>query len=397
MPSPRCHILFFLIATWLWAEVVPAQTLLEGEFGDVDLGREWIGPSRFPTLSELRAAVRLPQMHPVAMFKLYGDQDNHHLPIWSHDGQRLAFQRSKVGANSSKLLIFDSLGQAEPTLLTKDNDAYDFMFRWGRNSETSFVFVRIEAGRKATRLYFSADGRNLEGRPQDGLVQYPALYQWTDGTQRLAFERNGEIVHQTWNANGNQEKILTRGTSPRWSVDGKRLLLARDVGGPGNLAIYQPVEHDLVREHETALPVSHGAVVRSPVYSPDEQSAAWFEREPREGAPWRVRVCRIATDAQPKTVASDIIVNPDFKTEGPCWEPSGQRLWCFSNAHRREQFFPLVAVAAESGKVTLVEYPVLVTSPHDVAANPKTPVPELAFVGRLGVTQDLFVLFLNHY
>ncbi len=96
---------------------VHAQSLLPGEFGDIDLGRTLLEPNRFPTVKELREAVREPQIRSVVMLKLHADGNNHYLPAWSHDGMRLAFQRSNLKQRASKILLFPTLSQPKPSVL----------------------------------------------------------------------------------------------------------------------------------------------------------------------------------------------------------------------------------------------------------------------------------------
>ncbi len=381
------------------ALAVPVEAqLLEGEFDNIQLGRDMIERDRFPTVRELRDAVSKPNAEFVLMLKLYGDVNNHHLPVWSSDGQRLAVQRSRVGVSSSKLLLFDSLAAPAPRLLSGDGDVFDYMFRWGINSPSSFVFVRIESDTGDSRLYYSSDGNTAEPRTESrGKFFYPSLYERTDGVHWLAYERGGEIVHEAWNDGQTNGRAIAGGTSPRWSRDGRRLLMARQAGRLGNLPRYDIVVRHLSEERDVVLSSQQRVLVRSPSWSPDESGSAFYERDSREGAPWRIQFAPADGSSSPKTVITDVIVNADFKSEGPSWEPSGQRVWCFSNEHREQEFYPLVAADVATGSVTLVDYPRQATSPNDLAVNPVTPIPELAFVAHDGLTQDLFIVFLNHY
>jgi hypothetical protein len=133
------------------------------------------------------------------------------------------------------------------------------------------------------------------------------------------------------------------------------------------------------------------------VWSPDEQSAAYYLRGPREGDPWQIQVGSAAGGPPPQTVVSDVVVNPDFKSEGPSWEPGGRRIWCFSYGHRQQEYYPLVGADVVSRQTTLVDYPKRCTSPNDLAVSPATEIPEFAFVAHDGLPQDLFIMFLNHF
>ncbi len=372
--------------------------LLDGEFGDIELGRELIERDRFPTLREIRDAVSKPKTEFVLMLKLYGDANNHHLPVWSPEGERLAAQRSRVGVSSSKILLFESLAAPAPRLLGGEGDVFDYMFRWGINSPSSFVFVRIESETGDSRLYYSGDGTTVEPRTENrGKFFYPSLYERTDGVHWLAYERGGEIVHEAWKDAEASGRAIVSGTSPRWSSDGRRLLIARQVGRLGNLPYYDIVVRQLREERDVVLSSQQRVLVRSPSWSPDETGSAFYERDSREGSPWRIQFAPADGSRPPTTVIPDVVVNPDFNSEGPSWEPSGRRVWCFSNAHREQEFYPLVAADVSNGSVMLVDYPRQATSPNDLAVNPVTTIPELAFVAHDGLTQDLFIVFLNHY
>jgi hypothetical protein len=72
-------------------------------------------------------------------------------------------------------------------------------------------------------------------------------------------------------------------------------------------------------------------------------------------------------------------------------------VWFFSHGRREQAYYPLVAADRETGQSLVVHYPRRCTTPNDLAVNPATAVPEMAFVAVDGLTQDLFVLFLNHF
>lgn len=389
--------LLFAVAISLLAASAAAQELLDGEFGNIDLGRPLIEPKRFPTLKELRSAARKPQITTVMMFKLYGDGNNHYLPIWSADGMRLAFQRSNVQERSSKILLYQTLSQPQPQSLSDDPQAYDYMFRWGQNSAGAYAFVRIAAEAGGVQVYFApADGEAAPRTKGAGRYASPALYERTDGIWRLAYDRDGQLLHEAFNAAETIESPLDlgRGTSPRWSRDGFRLLLARGRAG-GQLAAYDIALRNLKTGKESLL--SKSAVVRSPMWSPTEEHVAWYAKDAGDNKPWRIEVGAAAGTGAARPVGGDVVVNANFEAEGPAWEPSGRRLWYFSHRQHQQAYYPLVTTDLASSEETVVDYPNRCTTPTDLAVNPLTVVPEIVFVAHEGLPQDLFVLFLNHY
>lgn len=377
-----------------------AERLLPGEFGDVDLGRPLLEPGRFPTVAELRKAVARPEIGSVLMMKLFGDGANHYLPIWNDDGRKLALQRSDVGAKNSKLLLYPSMSQEKPLLVGDDAPSYDYMFRWARNGADSFVFARLDPRSANTQVFFSADGVNLEIKtPQNGRHLFPTLFQRTDGIWRLVYEQDGQLIHEAWNAEGPVDKALTlaRGTSPRWSRDGFHLLMARERRRSGNVAQFEIVVRDLVKENDLLLPLEQTGVVRSPGWAPDESQAACYVRDAGDGKPWRIAVFPVTESGSSRKLGDDVVVNVDFEAEGPAWQPDSRRVWFFSRAHRSQEHYSLVAADVNDGKLTVVDYPHRCTNPNDLALNPATYVPEIAFVAHDGLPQDLFIVFLNHY
>jgi len=378
---------------------VRAAELLDGEIASVDLGRELIEPKRLPSVQELRALVRKPEISTVLMLKLFTSGDNHHLPVFSDDGRRLALQRSDVQAQSSKLLVYSTLSQADPTMLTDNPAAYDYMFRWGINGPGSFGFVRIDSGKSATRIFTSTGGSPHERVGGDKRRRFPALYRRTDGIWRLVYEEEGRLMQEAFTDKGpvHEPLMLAHATSPCWSRDGSRLLMARRRSDNSRLPTYETVVWNLRTEEGLPLAASQDEIVRSPCWSPDEQAAAFYVRQGGEGKPWRIRVCPIAEGGAGTTVGDDVVVNPDFDSQGPAWEPGGRRVWFFSHEHSREAYYPLMAADVKTGELTSVDYPNCCTTPHDLAVNPTNLVPEIAFVAHDGLPKDLFIVFLNHY
>ncbi|MCL6502938.1 MAG: hypothetical protein K6T86_09665 [Pirellulales bacterium] len=390
-------LMLALLAVACMVRATGGQELLPGEFGRIDLGRTLLEPSRFPTIRELRALAGKEQITAVVMLKLFSDGNNNYLPVWSQDGQRLAFQQSDLKTRSSRLLVFQSLAQQAPDALAGPEGSRDVMFRWGIHAPGSFVFSRMAAQGGGRRVYFAAAGH--EGKPCStaaGGALFPSLYRRTDGIWRLVYEADGQIWHEAWNDDGPADtpRSLVPGSAPRWASDGQRLVFVQvaSAGGHPQVALLY-----LAKNEAMPLPTPPAAAVRSPTWSPDEKRVAFYFRSRGEGQPWQIHVCSLEPAPQGVTLASGVIANPDFDSEGPSWEPSGARIWCFSNTHRRQAYYPLVAFPAAGGQPLVVDYPARCTTPTDLAVNPVNTVPELAIAAHDGLPLDLYILFLNHY
>jgi Tol biopolymer transport system component len=214
----------------------------------------------------------------------------------------------------------------------------------------------------------------------------------------LVYEQDGQLVQQAWRGDQAVESALpiTRGTSPRWDRDGRRIVMERELQGAIGSGGYEVAVRDL-RGGDIVFPALAGETIRSPVWSPDETHVGWFSRTGGETAPWEIRLASLAEPDRPRTIARDVVVNRDFKTEGPSWEPSGRRVWFFSHGHRHQAYYPILAAGITTNEMILVNYPQRCTTPNDLAVNPVTGIPEIAFVAHSGTSQDLYIVFLNHF
>jgi dipeptidyl aminopeptidase/acylaminoacyl peptidase len=214
----------------------------------------------------------------------------------------------------------------------------------------------------------------------------------------LAYEVDGKLVHQSWNSEGpiDPPGEIAAGTSPRWSRDGFRLLLIQPRSS-APAAAQAVIVRNLMSEKDLDLPVASPGTVRSPAWAPDEGHVAFYLKPPGEKSRWRIHVSPVAENGTGTLLGDDVVVNPDFDSEGPSWEPGGRRIWFFSHAHRRQAYYPLITGSIETGKLAVVDYPNCCTTPNDLAINPVTQVPEIAFVAHDGLPQDLFIVFLNHF
>jgi dipeptidyl aminopeptidase/acylaminoacyl peptidase len=390
----------FTYTTMAFSTGACAEELVDGEFGQLKLGRPLVAGMRIPTVRELRDIVSRPRIETVVLLKLHGDKNNHYLPSWSDDGQRLAFQRSDVGSGSTKLLMFSSLSALQPTLLSSADGANDQMLRWGVNSAASYAFARTTRDSKAAQIYVSEDGAEPVAKTKDTARNvYPALYRRTDGICRLVYERNGQLIHEAWTDGESVEsgQKLGSGSQPRWDRTGTRLLIARQREGAGRIGAYNVVIRNLRTEREQVVPINATDDVRSPCWSPDERFVSFYHRKSGENHPWQIALAPVDDVGQVRDLGEQVVVNVDFESSGPAWEPTNERIWGFSHARHKQAYYPLVGIDVKSGAMIEVDYPQRCTTPNDLAVNPTADTPELAFIARDGLTQDVFVILLNHY
>ena len=401
----------FVLLSMLWISSAGASdTELAGEYTNIEFGRELINRDSFPTVGEFEELAERGDISLALMFRLVESEENVVNPSWSGDGKRLSFQKVDTKRNTSKIFVFDHMGMKEPTLLSDHREAYDYMFRWGVGSPSAFIFARLETGGGDVKLLgnfntveplgavspVSSKARDLglNGR----LYANPAIYVRTDKIARFAFDQAGKVLRAASKNPGTTSSVreVTAGQTPRWSRDGRRLLaIERDSTGSttGRMVVANIIDNEVKYFGEKS---NHA---RSPSWSPDEQCVSCYVREAGGSSKWSIQVVPVepAANIGATMIDDDVIVNTDFTTLGPCWNPDASQLWYFSKQHRDAAYYPLIIKHIGSGKTTLVDYPKACTSPNDMVMNPISEVPEIVFMGHRDIAKDVFVLFLNHF
>ena len=160
------------------------------------------------------------------------DDKAHSNPVWSHDGNQLAYGLSDGGVLDAAIFSKASNGAGEPKQLlarTADNAALVAPTDWSPDGHW-MIYARGTMGA-------GTQGADLWALPLDG-NQKPFLYIGGPGDQMDAqFSPDGHFVAYQSNENGNPEIYLAAfpwtgakwqvstngGGSPRWSRDGREL------------------------------------------------------------------------------------------------------------------------------------------------------------------------------
>ena len=155
-------------------------------------------------------------------------------PVWSPDGQRIAFSSDRDGNNEIYVMSADG---SNPTRLTQDL-GFDVDSVWSPDGQRiAFVSNRDEN----YEIYvMSADGSNPTRLTQD--PGFDGLPVWSPDGQRIAFvsDRDGNNEIYVMSADGSNPTRLTQDPgfdgNPAWSPDGQRIAFVSD--RDGNNEIY---------------------------------------------------------------------------------------------------------------------------------------------------------------
>jgi dipeptidyl aminopeptidase/acylaminoacyl peptidase len=163
---------------------------------------------------------------------LTNSSGNDILDAWSPDGHRLLFHSDRDGANQLYAMAADGTGQ---TRLTTGGD------NWGGSWSPDAQAIAFTSGRTGRlQLYVM----NADGTSQRRLVRSAAndwLPAWSPDGTRLAFDsdRDGSTQVYVANQDGSGQANVLRSSSvqlsgwtPRWSPDGRRILYASSGNPP---------------------------------------------------------------------------------------------------------------------------------------------------------------------
>lgn len=183
--------------------------------GQLRTGEQGLYVVRIADRRFLRITLNLP-----APSGAYPTSDGH--PDWSPDGDRIAFQRSRLEA-ADLYLVRSSGGRAR--LLLRDGRTP----AWSPDGDR-IAFIRNAGNANSDVWVMDADGTNLRR-----LTKHPAREihpQWSPDGTRIVFARYNDRNFEIWTmrADGRAEARLTRNRindiNPAWSPDGRSIAFA---------------------------------------------------------------------------------------------------------------------------------------------------------------------------
>ena len=232
-------------------------------------------------------------------------------PVWSPDGQRIAFVSDRDG--DDEIYVMDADGNNSTRLTQKAG--FDWNLGWFPDGQR-IAFVSNRDG--DVEIYvIDADGSNLTRLTQNALLSsVPVLS--PDG-QHIAFtsHRDGDFRIYVMDADGSNLTRLTQGAGqdldPVWSPDGQRIAFMSNRGGDYGIHVMDADGSNLTRLTQKTL-------YRSiPVWSPDGQRIAY-----RDGD---VEIYVIDADGSNLTR----LTQNAGRDRNPVWSPDGQHIAFESN------------------------------------------------------------------
>ena len=257
-------------------------------------------------------------------------------PVWSPDGQRLAFASSRDG--NTEVYVMDADG-TNPTNLTQNADTDGWNLVWSPDGQR-LAFTSERDGN--TEVYvMDADGTDPTNLTQSAGDDWAPV--WSPDGQHIAFtsNRDGNTEVYVMDADGTDPTNLTQSAgddwAPVWSPDGQRLAFLSNRDGNAEVYVMSSDGSDLTNLTQDA------GIDGNPVWSSDGQRIV-FESN-RDG---NTEVYVMAADGTDPTS-----LTYHFSGEwSPVWSPDGQRLVFLSNRDGNTEVYVMAADGSNSTNLT---------------------------------------------
>jgi Tol biopolymer transport system component len=150
-----------------------------------------------------------------------------HHPVWSPDGQRIAFDNSEAERELiSDIYVVNRDGTG---LRRLTRDTHSEIPHWSPDGK-QILYTR-QTSRGEHTYTMNADGSNQHRLSRD----LPKWFSWSPDGQRIAFAEQGNIVVTNVDLSG--RKVLTHardaGDNPSWSPDGRKIAFIGGGFAPG--------------------------------------------------------------------------------------------------------------------------------------------------------------------
>jgi len=257
-------------------------------------------------------------------------------PVWSPDGQRIAFASNRDG--NTEVYVMAANG-TEPTNLTQNADTDGWNLVWSPDGQR-IAFTSERDGN--TEVYvMAADGTEPTNLTQSEGDDWAPV--WSSDGQRIAFlsNRDGNTEVYVMAADGTEPTNLTQSEgddwAPVWSPDSERIAFSSN--RDDNTEVYVM---DADGTNPTNLTQNAGDD-RDPVWSPDGQHIAFASN--RDG---NTEVYVMDADGTQQTR-----LTYHFSGEwSPVWSPDGQRIAFLSNRDGNTEVYVMDADGTQQTNLT---------------------------------------------
>ena len=285
-------------------------------------------------------------------------------PVWSRDGDSIAFERSR--GDDKEIVVVRASGEPVQTIHQQAAPA---------PGQSQFFFPGVvEPTSYNSGISWAPDGKRLVFMSNGGEGNYDLYLREADGkVSRITTDKEKD-GHADWSPTGDRiafisgrsgkgdvyvldlpAKAATRLTHgehpylyPQWSPDGRRLAFIQGSNENHDIAVLEP-------DVSPRAPAKQLTTWRHddlrPVWSPDGKRVAFYTNYNAAGDPKTWAIAVVASDGSDPTggdglaakiVATEVV--PDVE-RGPAWMPDGRRIVYVRD--EKEAFYPIYVADVE--------------------------------------------------
>jgi len=251
-------------------------------------------------------------------------------PVWSPDGQQIAFE-------GSGLHVMNADGTHKMTLISSNSGSYSSPTWSPDGKRIAFEYHNGDYGRIYT---INTDGSGLKAITEGSDERGPI---WSPAGRKIAFlvlyDHHDPFEIGVTNPDGSAWEILTEGGQVSWSPDSQQIAFVSDRGEYRGIYLMNADGSHQIHLADSAL---------SPTWSPDGQHIAFISYRDGNGEIYNVEIYVMNADGSNQTR----LTNDPADDISPAWSPDGKQIAFVSKRDGNQEIYVMNVDGSNQTRLT---------------------------------------------